>query len=48
VEERCLRVDVALIGIGPGRQAACIRHEDVSHASVIYETVRGRIPAAKT
>ena len=48
VEEQCLSVDVALIGVGPGRQAACIRHEHVSHASVIYETVRGRIPAPKT
>jgi peptide/nickel transport system ATP-binding protein len=47
-EEQCLRADVALIGVGPGRQAACIRHEYVSRASVIYEAGRGRIPASRT
>jgi oligopeptide/dipeptide ABC transporter ATP-binding protein len=45
-EEQCLRVDVQLIDVGPDRQAACIRHEHVSRASVIYEAARRRIPAA--
>jgi hypothetical protein len=42
-----MQVDVALIGVGRDRRAACIRHEEVSRASVIYELGRGRIPAAR-
>jgi peptide/nickel transport system ATP-binding protein len=47
-EEQCMRTDVRLIPVGARHRAACIRHEHVSRASVVYEAMRGRIPAART
>ncbi len=43
--DECMRDDVRLVPLGPGRGAACIRHELVSRATVVYGAGGSRVAA---